>query len=635
MAHGTAATGVWPANPGHHEQKRSSLSNFFMQQAAVENDPVRRAELLDHARGSIVDPWKTLIPKVAKTVQAHADDHAALAQAAGGPPQPPTPSTAGAPAGQGQTPGTTTQPPAAQPSTSPVQPIAQAGGPGAGIGNLPIPGAPAGMANEQAPTVAPIQSAAAPSDPIDVARVKREEIINRYRGLIQQATPHMQTMLQTEMQGELQNLAPFEQQALRMHNLQGLRSTSEYKGLPDYMKISPVEEAYGFQPGSMAGMGMMMRPQSKAVDAATLERQFPGILARYGVDSAKTPVVNAYFSPYDLMQQSPPMNVEGVTPQNVAVTNQDNTRTFVPRVPGSAGVAPSEATPKTVPLMGGGVGMVSPANVAAGKAPTPVLGGVTPGLQTHTAVTSTEPTMSGGTATSRVTSVGGGPAVSGTAPAGGVSKPKESVWGGVRPFDDTVPVDHIAKLIAQDAANEKMISTRGPFSPENPSKAMVNKRLAQMGLDPNNVSGSVRDRAAVATTVLPHLDSIDSLIHQAMTDGDLGVVMTRLNDLATGKIGVDLTKGKIFSKLATDLTFVSSAIGMAHGGARAGASLPLVEHWRRALGAKDPGTLLSELGEARKWMQGYAQMAGSSKQVNTGGMSPATGSRPPLSSFGH
>jgi hypothetical protein len=197
------------------------------------------------------------------------------------------------------------------------------------------------------------------------------------------------------------------------------------------------------------------------------------------------------------------------------------------------------------------------------------------------------------------------------------------VWSSVTPFDDSKPLDHIVKSIAQDAANEKMISTRGPFSDQNPNKAMVNKRMAQLGLDPNNVSGSIRDRAKTAQTLLPHLDDISALIRQADADGDLGLVVTRLNDLATGKVGVDPTKGKIFSKLASNLSFMSSAVGMVHGGVRAGSSLPLIDHWQHVLGAKDPETLISELGIARKWVEGYSQMVGETKPVS--GITPLLG----------
>ena len=65
---------------------------------------------------------------------------------------------------------------------------------------------------------------------------------------------------------------------------------------------------------------------------------------------------------------------------------------------------------------------------------------------------------------------------------------------------------------------------------------------------------------------------------------------------------------------------------MAHGGARAGASLPLINHWASVLGAKDPDTLKAELGVTRDWVDGYARMAGQNKPVvPRGQISPVPG----------
>ena len=34
----------------------------------------------------------------------------------------------------------------------------------------------------------------------------------------------------------------------------------------------------------------------------------------------------------------------------------------------------------------------------------------------------------------------------------------------------------------------------------------------------------------------------------------------------------------------------------------------MVEHWEKALDAKDPTTLRAKLGEAKKWMEGYSHL---------------------------
>ena len=163
--------------------------------------------------------------------------------------------------------------------------------------------------------------------------------------------------------------------------------------------------------------------------------------------------------------------------------------------------------------------------------------------------------------------------------------------------------------------------------------------MAQLGIDPNNVSATMRDRAELAQTVLPHFDTVMNLIQQAKADGDMGILMTRWNDLLTGKVGEDPTKGHVFSALSTQLTFLNSAIAMTHGGLRAAASPQVLEKWNAAIHAKDPDTLVSQLQQAHEWMEGYAKMAEGAKKVTpTSGetatppsaIPPVNGARPPL-----
>ncbi len=200
------------------------------------------------------------------------------------------------------------------------------------------------------------------------------------------------------------------------------------------------------------------------------------------------------------------------------------------------------------------------------------------------------------------------PGASTTAPTG--TKPTTQTTPGagsgslpkaVAPFNPSNRIDNLVALMAKDET-----AARGLMDARD--KKLVTARMAQLGVDPNNVTGSMRDRAAQASTVLEHLNQVQGIIDEADKARELGLVATRWNDFLTGKLGEDPTKDHIFSKLATNLTFLQSAVAMAHGGVRAGGSLPMVEHWQTALAAKDPGTLRQQLNVAKSWMQGYAQM---------------------------
>ena len=101
-----------------------------------------------------------------------------------------------------------------------------------------------------------------------------------------------------------------------------------------------------------------------------------------------------------------------------------------------------------------------------------------------------------------------------------------------------------------------------------------------------------------------YLNQIDGIINQAERDGELGVVATRWNDFLTNKLGDDPTKDHTFAKLSSELGFLSTAVAMAHGGLRGGSSPTMVEHWEKALDAKDPGTLKAKLGEGSEEVDG-------------------------------
>ena len=123
----------------------------------------------------------------------------------------------------------------------------------------------------------------------------------------------------------------------------------------------------------------------------------------------------------------------------------------------------------------------------------------------------------------------------------------------------------------------------------------------------------------MAQSLIPHMEAVYNLIHQAEDKGELGVLKTRWNQLLTGKVGDDPTPDHIYSKLATNLSFLGSATAMVHGGLRGGSSPGMIQHWDEAIRAADPETMLAELGQVYEWMKGYQNIARGSARTMSGG----------------
>jgi hypothetical protein len=231
--------------------------------------------------------------------------------------------------------------------------------------------------------------------------------------------------------------------------------------------------------------------------------------------------------------------------------------------------------------------------------------------KTATSVTSPEGVKTDKTTTQRLPAVSpqGAPAVSGQTPVPSspgtpsVSPKGLTMRSSVKPLDPTNDLDHRVITIAKDAQSGKILSSLNPQD-----KAQISHRMTELGLEPGMVTSSMRERAKNARLILDHLQDINKIIDEADKAGELGVVATRWNDFLTNRLGDDPTKNHVFSRLSSELGFLSTAVSMAHGGLKGGSSPTMVEHWEKALDAKDPGTLRAKLGEATKWMRGYAQL---------------------------
>ena len=175
------------------------------------------------------------------------------------------------------------------------------------------------------------------------------------------------------------------------------------------------------------------------------------------------------------------------------------------------------------------------------------------------------------------------------------------------PFDPTNPIDRAIYFSGIDTKMGDDIKKDLPKG--NYIKEALSNRAAELGVIPNEVDAAERSRSLMAQSLIPHMEAVYNLIHQAEAEGELGVVKTRWNQLLTGKVGDDPTPDHIYSKLATNLSFLGSATAMVHGGLRGGSSPGMIQHWDEAIRAADPETMLAELGQVYEWMKGYQNIA--------------------------
>lgn len=261
------------------ESRRKDFASMLSNAAQTESDPETRTALLGHiADLESGKPMGKIVTGFQKTLQKRGQDEQALQSALGplisqGGQKPPAPGPgAGIPGG-------TKAPSAAQPTTNPVSPQAQA---------PQIQGLPGASALDIAtPPIAPVAAQPASVEAFN-PRAMREGIIQQYNARILHATPAIRPILEQQLQQELANLAPFEQQALREHNFQTLSSNPDFASLPPFIKSAYQAQAAGFQPvnispgltfphtittgtlGSQAPQGTLEAGTNRPVDPNTL-----------------------------------------------------------------------------------------------------------------------------------------------------------------------------------------------------------------------------------------------------------------------------------------------------------------------------------------------------------------------------
>jgi hypothetical protein len=615
------------------EQRRQGMAALFTHLADQSTDPdfkdANYQAAQDLMRG--VDMGKVL-PTWVKSAQTHQKNTAALGQTVApmlGSPPPPPPQ---GPVGPGKAPGSPSTAPgaAAQPSANPIQGGSTIQGLPSGASALDLPAPPPPVASP-APSgpPAPIPPITPPDDEYPMTAYERDRMAKA------QALSDRNYSLPPELEREIapiaQRQAAFKEMTatsrFKLAQLDQLRDKSG--NIPMTPETFYKAAALGIQmPYGM--MGAMFNPIEENVNALGLESQHPGILQQFHIDPNQTPTVRILRNKFD--PTGPPMMINGQTPGFENVTGPNGQITIAPKVAGQPQTPAGPAvSPNQANLSIKGIGptgneqVTSPADLRAGK-PAIETPFIPPAMLGTARKESSQQTPEGGRVESSSTvktlpGLPGAPAHSGTTPvpaapgAPRVTAPLP-VPAAIPPFNPANRTDKIAMDIANDAANWKEHTNAA-------DKFAITSRMAQLGLDPTNLTGSMRDRAQNARLILGHLNDIQGIINQADKDGDLGVVATRWNDFLTNKLGKDPTKTQVFAKLSSELGFLSTAVSMAHGGLRGGSSPTMVEHWEKALDAKDPQTLRAKLGEAKKWMEGYSQLDRGLSRQNTPTILPA------------
>lgn len=503
-------------------------------------------------------------------------------------------------------PGIMPPPPEIEPAVLPVAPPV--------AGPLPVAG-PSDLAEQEVsavaahPALAPVSAAIA--QPSLAKQIDDLYIANTGHGRVG-ATPaarramapyesaiiqHHESLTQAQ---DLRKMDLGERQAA----LREMEASPEWKNVPDIVKAQYRLWSHSQNAQIPSGAGMY-QPRVLAPRASGIG------LPEDAVDSSGAPVVRDGSVEYRI-EQRPGMQPEyyRLAPALSMVPMADGTMALVSKTtPGVvAGAVPqSTLTPRVFAGANGQPGMMTYQDLKKGGSLIPVPGAVTPSMLATESSKTISP--SGEThSQSRKVAPAGFPAAGSQTPvpkavgAPAIPKTGPLKMETVRPLNTSDRTDALALLMAKDSAAAAKLMTNAA------DKVAVGNRMAQLGLTPGMITTSMRERAKNARLILSHMDEIDNIIKDAEKQGELGVVATRWNDFLTNKVGKDETKSQVFSKLSSELGFLSTAVSMAHGGLRGGSSPTMVEHWEKALDAKDPTTLRAKLGEAKKWMQGYAKL---------------------------
>lgn len=565
------------------EQRRGHFADLLTGLASNEIDPQRKAAYLSHASDLISGKdMSKVAPAVLKTLQDHTEGNHALSQLVGGPPPPPK-STPG-PAAPGKTPGTDFS--AAQPGFSPVQSAAQPST------------SPVQPQQQPTPTIPPINNWM----PESISGRPTSDLMQTGvgRALLQ---PFLTNEAERQRTASMLDMTAKNRRAVIDEDIK----RSKEAGVWD--KLSPRMQAEMFRGATN------LTPERVPLQVSRPISTPPGAIDTEGKPITTQQVIMRHYT--DGTTEYYP-----VPDQMGTGYNREGEQLRVPKL-GAAGsltgavaapVVGANVTPHSISTPQG-LRMLTAPQINQGNYQDPRFASVVRSSSVSQGANGETITNS---ESHRVL-----PGVAITPPTGPKSPSTPKV---VKPFDDSDRIDHILRLVGQDSTNKKFLTSRDavPFG----------KRMAELGIDPNNITTSLRERSRIASLVLDHVagggdvpyaESVRGILDKAEKDGDIGLVASRWNDFLTGKlVGKDYSKTQVFSKLQANYDFLTSAAAMMHGGVRAASSPNMMEHWTGVLDAKDPATLRSKLSAVEAWAKGYKGLIPSKDQViNPVGHNPA------------
>lgn len=131
----------------------------------------------------------------------------------------------------------------------------------------------------------------------------------------------------------------------------------------------------------------------------------------------------------------------------------------------------------------------------------------------------------------------------------------------------------------------------------------------------HQMTPQLRQMSETANDILPQMKRIQETAEKLDQLGFMGPLAGRWRDFVTKKIGAGELAGgnaenaRLLGKFQSQIGLLTTAVARAHGGARAGGSIQMVEHLKEIMNpeGKDLPTFLGALSGVQDWMEQYAQ----------------------------
>lgn len=140
--------------------------------------------------------------------------------------------------------------------------------------------------------------------------------------------------------------------------------------------------------------------------------------------------------------------------------------------------------------------------------------------------------------------------------------------------------------------------------------------LARSGVNVQQLDSQSKLMRTAATSILPMIDKVQGLAKRIDSLGLMGTVGGRWRTLVTGESAASDIEGltpdqkQLVGQFKSESGLLNSAVARAHGGARGGGSIQMLQYMKDLMSAQhaDLNTYLGSLEGARAWMQDYANL---------------------------